>query len=104
MIKYKTSERRVDLYNIGDGLTLMNIILKNDEGKMQEVHSYIGQEGNGFSCVGHTEGLDEPEVVFSYSSYARMLLANLSTLLNFFYSIIGYVGVKTAGCQPCKDR
>ena len=51
MIKYKASERRVDLYDIGDGLTLMNIILKNDEGKMQEVHSYIGQEGNGFSCV-----------------------------------------------------
>lgn len=28
MIKYKASQRRVDLYDIGDGLTLMNIILK----------------------------------------------------------------------------
>jgi hypothetical protein len=45
MIKYKASERRVDLYDIGDGLTLMNIILKNDEGKMQEVHSNIGYVG-----------------------------------------------------------
>ena len=80
MIKYIASERRVDLYDIGDGLTLMNIILKNDEGKMQEVHSYIGQEGNGFSCVGHTEGLDEPGVIFSYTSYVRMLEANLPTL------------------------
>ena len=35
MIKYKASQRRVDLYEIGDGLTLMNIIVKNDEGKMQ---------------------------------------------------------------------
>ena len=49
MIKYKASQRRVDLYDIGDGLTLMNIIVKNDEGKMQEIHSYIGQEGNSFS-------------------------------------------------------
>lgn len=92
MIKYKASERRVDLYDIGDGLTLMNIILKNGEGKMQEVHSYIGQEGNGFSCVGHTEGLDEPGVIFSYAGYVRMLEANLPTLLDFFYSNIGYVG------------
>jgi len=91
MIKYKASQRRVDLYDIGDGLTLMNIILKNDEGKMQEVHSYIVQEGNGFSCVGRTEGLDEPGVIFSYTSYVRMLEANLPTLLEFFYSNIGYV-------------
>ena len=92
MIKYKASGRRVDLYDIGDGLTLMNIILKNDEGKMQEVHSYIGQEGTGFSCVGHTEGLDEPGVIFSYTSYVRMLEADLPTLMDFFYSNIGYVG------------
>ena len=32
MIKYKASERKVDLYDIGDGLTLMNIILKNEDG------------------------------------------------------------------------
>lgn len=92
MVKYKTSQRRVDLYDIGDGLMLMNIILKNDEGKMQEVHSYIGQEGNGFSCVGHTEGLDEPGVIFSYTRYVRMLEANLPTLLDLFYSNIGYIG------------
>lgn len=92
MIKYKASQRRVDLYDIGDGLTLMNIILKNDAGKMQEVHSYIGQEGNVFSCVGHTEGLDEPGVIFSYTTYVRMLEANLPALLDCFYSNIGYVG------------
>ena len=92
MIRYKASRRRVDLYDIGDGLTLMNIILKNDEAKIQEVHSYIGQDGNGFSCVCHTEGLDEPGVFFSYTEYVRMLEANLATLLDFFYSNIGYVG------------
>ena len=88
MIKYKASQRRVDLYDIGNGLTLMNIILKNDEGKMCEVHTYIGQEGNGFACVGHTEGLDQPGVIFSYPSYVRMMEANLPTLLDFFYANI----------------
>ena len=62
MIKYKASERRVDLYDIGDGLTLMNIILKNDEGKMQEVHSYIGQEGNGFSFCLEKESIQDRSV------------------------------------------
>ena len=38
------------------------------------------------------EGLDEPGVIFSYTSYIRMLEANLPTLLDFFYSNIGYVG------------
>ena len=89
MKKYKASQRRVDLYDIGDGLTLMNIILKNKEGKMSEVHSYIGQEGNGFVCVGHTEGLDQPGVIFSYASHVRMLEANLPMLLEFFYTNIG---------------
>ena len=73
-------------------LALMNIIVKNDEGKMQEIHSYIGQEGNSFTCVAHTEGLDEPGVIFSYMSYVRMLEANLPTLRDFFYSNIGYIG------------
>ena len=69
MIKYKTSERKVDLYDIGDGLTLMNVILKNEDGKMRSIDTYIGTDRNGFSCVGHTEGLDEPGVIFSYPEH-----------------------------------
>ena len=88
MIKYQVAQRRVDLYDIGDGLTLMNIILKNEYGKMREVHTYIGAEGNGFSCVGYTEGLDQPGVIFSYASYVRMMEANLTTLLDIFFSNI----------------
>ena len=33
MKKYKSTERKVDLYDIGNGLTLMNIIWKNQDGK-----------------------------------------------------------------------
>ena len=58
---------------------------------MQEIHSYVGQEGNGFVCVGHTEGLDEPGVIFSYANYVRMLEVNLPLLKEFFYSNTGYV-------------
>lgn len=32
---------------------------------MCEINTYIGQEGNGFACVGHTEGLDRPGVIFN---------------------------------------
>ena len=38
------------------------------------------------------EGLDEPGVIFSYTRYVRMLEANLPTLLDCFYSNIGYIG------------
>ena len=47
----KESKKRIDLYDIGDGLTLMNLIEKNDSGKMHHITTYIGIEGNGFVCV-----------------------------------------------------
>ncbi|MBQ7614379.1 MAG: hypothetical protein IJU77_04995 [Butyrivibrio sp.] len=77
MNKYKPSERKVDLYDIGDGLTLMNIVIKNEAGKTKAVHTYIGYEGNGFACVAHSEGLDQPGVIYNYSSHVRMLNAKL---------------------------
>lgn len=43
----KESKKRIDLYDIGDGLTLMNLIEKNDSGKMHHITTYIGIEGNG---------------------------------------------------------
>ncbi|MGN0276691.1 MAG: hypothetical protein ACI4CZ_05805 [Hominisplanchenecus sp.] len=88
MIKYKATERKVDLYDIGDGLTLMNVILKNQDGRMMSIDTYIGAERNGFSCVGHTEGLDEPGVIFSYARYVRMIEANLSHYLDVFFTNI----------------
>lgn len=88
MTKCKASERKVDLYNIGDGLTLMNIILKNQDGKMMSIDTYIRADRNGFSCVGHTEGLDEPGVIFSYARYVRMIEANLPYYLDAFFTNI----------------
>lgn len=88
MKKYKAAERKVDLYDIGDGLTLMNVILKNQDGRMMSIDTYIGAERNSFSCVGHTEGLDEPGVIFSYARYVRMIEANLSYYLNAFFTNI----------------
>lgn len=84
----KKGERKVDLYDIGNGLTLMNTILKNQDGKMTAIDTYIGTERNGFSCVGHTEGLDEPVVLFCYSRYVRMIEANLSYYLDAFFTNI----------------
>ena len=88
MNKYESSERKTDLYDIGDGLTLMNIVAKNAAGKTQSDHTYIGYEGEGFACVAQSEGLDEPGVVFNYSRHVRMLHANLPNLLECFWSNI----------------
>ena len=52
----KESRKRIDLYDIGDGLTLMNVIEKNNSGKMRHITTYIGIEGNGFVCVDNADG------------------------------------------------
>ena len=85
MIKYKSSERKVDMYDIGDGLTLMNIIRENQNGQIQSVDTYIGAEMDGFCCVGHVEELDQPGVIFSYSKYVKLIQANLQRYLNIYY-------------------
>ncbi|MCD8120615.1 MAG: hypothetical protein LUE29_14260 [Lachnospiraceae bacterium] len=89
MKKYKASEHKVDLYDIGDGLTLMNVILKNQNGEMMAIDTYIGREGEEFSCVGHTKALDQPGVIFSYARYVRMMEANLSWYRDAFFTNIG---------------
>jgi len=89
MLKYKSTQRKTDLYDIGDGLTLMNIIQKNSDGRAKNVHTYIGPEGNGFVCVSHADGVDKPGVLFNYADYVRMLKMNLPMLISFYYENIG---------------
>ena len=55
---------------------------------MMSIDTYIGADRNGFSCVGHTEGLDEPGVIFSYARYVRMIEANLPHYLDAFFTNI----------------
>ena len=85
VIQYKNSERKVDMYDIGDGLTLMNIIDKNQNGQIKSVDTYIGMERDRFYCVGHVEGLDQPGVQFDYSKYIKLIQANLQRYLNIYY-------------------
>ena len=55
----KYAQKRIDMYDIGNGLTLMNVINKNENGKLHQITTYIGIEGNGFShaSVNHGEGI-----------------------------------------------
>ena len=85
MIQIKSTERKVDLYDIGEGLTLMNIIKKNQNGQISAVDTYIGTDRDGFSCVGHAEGLDEPGVQFSYDKYVKVIQRNMQYYLNVYY-------------------
>lgn len=38
------AQKRIDMYDIGNGLTLMNVINKNENGKMRQITTYIGIE------------------------------------------------------------
>lgn len=88
MKKYKSTERKIDMYDIGNGLTLMNIIWKNQDGKMSAIDTYIGAEGNGFTCVGNTNDLDKPGVLFSYSQYVKMIEVNILNYKNVYFKNI----------------
>ena len=85
MVKYKNSEREIDMYDIGDGLTLMNIIEKNQNEQIKSVDTYIGIDRDSFSCVGYKKELDEPGVQFDYTKYVNLLQANLQHYLNIYY-------------------
>lgn len=80
----KNTSKRVDTYDIGDGLTLMNVITKNGNGQIRQITTYIGIAGNGFVCVGRANDLDEPGVIFSYRSYVREQEMMLPVLIDIF--------------------
>ena len=85
----KIVQKRIDLYDIGDGLTLMNVTNKNENGKMHQITTYIGIEGNGFVCVGNANELDAPGAIFSYQSYVRKQEAMLPVLIDIFQTNTG---------------
>lgn len=72
MEKYKPAEKKSDIYDIGDGLILLNIQTKNAEGVLDRVDTYIGMDGIGFCPVGVVENISSPGYVFSYPSFVRM--------------------------------
>ena len=37
----KYAQKRIDMYDIGNGLTLMNVINKNENGKLHQITTYI---------------------------------------------------------------
>jgi len=85
----KDSKKRIDMYDIGDNLTLMNVITKNESGKMHQVTTYIGIEGNGFVCVGNANELDAPGAIFSYASFVREQEMMLPVLIDIFETNTG---------------
>ena len=72
MEKYKPAEKKSDMYDIGDGLILLNIQTKNAESVLDRVDTYIGMDGIGFCPVGVVENISSPGYVFSYPSFVRM--------------------------------
>jgi len=85
----KDTSKRIDMYDFGDGLTLMNVITKNDSGKMHQITTYIGIDGNGFVCVGNANDLDVPGTIFSYQSYVREQEMLRSVLIDIFETNTG---------------
>ncbi len=85
----KKLSKRIDVYDLGDGLTLMNVITKNESGKMRQITTYIGIEGNGFVCVGTADELDASGVIFSYQSFVREQEAMLPVLIDIFETNTG---------------
>lgn len=89
MNKYDSKVKKIDLYEIGQGLTMMNIRTFNSEGVLKMVNTYIGIEGNGFVQVGETEDLSAPGTLFCYADYVKLQRANIKVLIDIFYTNTG---------------
>lgn len=72
MKKYKASQKRVDLYDIGDNMVLMNVVNKNADGKIDSIYMYIGYEDEDkYLRVGTAEDLASPGSLFNYSVFMK---------------------------------
>lgn len=67
----------------------MNVITKNEKGKIHHIVTYIGIEGNGFVCVGNAENLDAPGSMFSYASFVKQQGQMRKVLVEIFESNTG---------------
>lgn len=84
MDKIHSKLRRTDYYDFGHGLTLVNVLSKTEDGKLDRIDTYIGVEGNEFVCVGFTKDLSAPGIIFSYVDYIRFQRANKAAYLDIF--------------------
>ncbi|MCD8131534.1 MAG: hypothetical protein LUE16_09720 [Lachnospiraceae bacterium] len=84
MRKYTSAQRSIYSYDIGEGYTLMNVLYKNEEGKTEAIDTYLGIDQDRFACVGHSEGLAKPGVVFRYSEYTKFIDAQMPLLMDMF--------------------
>ncbi len=85
MRKYKSSEKKVDIYDIGDGLELINVVTKNDTGDIVRVDTFIGSsKRDEYVSVGRAEGLSGAGVIFSYSQYVKQMRDFLPMYLEMY--------------------
>ena len=68
----KSKTKKADIYDIGDGLELLNICVRNAEGDLDHISTFIGRhDSTEYISVGRTIGLSDPGAVFSYSSFVK---------------------------------
>lgn len=85
--KYKSSEKRADLYDIGDGMMLMNVVSKNDAGKIERIYTYVGyDDGTEFLRVGIAEDLASFGSRFNYAAFMRGVSQRLGLYKSVFES------------------
>ncbi len=69
----KSKTKKADIYDIGDGLELLNICVRNAEGDLDHIATFIGSnDSTEYILVGNEDGLSNPGAVFSYSSFVNM--------------------------------
>ena len=84
MNRISTKERKIDLYDIGNGLELMNIRFFNENGKLVKLETYVGENEKGYVRVGSIADLDEPGVIFTYNWYVKQQAMLIGTYIQIY--------------------
>ena len=101
----KNKLKKVDIYDIGDGLELLNVCIKNEEGKLERIDTFIGNhDRQEYISVGTATDLSAPGTVFSYASYVKMQGMNIKIYKEFYRdNLNGKVYTEDGGCYRVRN-
>ena len=101
----KNKLKKVDIYDIGDGLELLNVCIKNEEGKLEQIDTFVGNhDRQEYVSVGTAKELSDPGTVFSYASYVKMQKMNIKIYKEFYRdNLNGKVYTEDGGCYRVRN-
>ena len=81
MREFAALQKKTDIFEVGNGVVLVNVLTENKDGKLEQIDTYIGAEGKKALRVKGAYGLDVTEIQFDYNRYMSGMLGYIETYM-----------------------